>query len=101
MQLVSIVVAMLAATNVQAAAMEKWCAYPGQGCSVMKRAADATNDIKRSAEALAKAMPDASPDALQKWCYLPGQGCHKIKRAAEAVNDVKRSAEVMAAIDEE
>lgn len=96
MKLLSVVVAMVAATTVQAATMQKWCYLPGQGCYMLKRAADATGEVKRSADALAEAMADASPAAMQKWCYLPGQGCNKMKRAAEAVDEVKRSADALA-----
>ncbi|PYH94413.1 hypothetical protein BO71DRAFT_419330 [Aspergillus ellipticus CBS 707.79] len=105
MKLVSLVLAALAATTVQAGAMQRWCVLPGQPCNKMKRAADVSVEVKRSADALAEAMADASPETLQRWCVLPGQPCNKIKRAAEAVSEVKRSAdalaEAMAAIDEE
>ncbi|OJJ47425.1 hypothetical protein ASPZODRAFT_64544, partial [Penicilliopsis zonata CBS 506.65] len=105
MKLLSVVIAVLAASSVQAAALQKWCWQPGQGCYMLKRAADATGEVKRSAEALAEAMAAASPDALQKWCWQPGQGCEKIKRAASAVDEVKRTAdalaEAFAAMDEE
>ena len=105
MKLLSVALAMLAASTVQAAAMQKWCAHPGQGCYMMKRIADVTGEVKRSADALAEAMAEAHPAAMQKWCAHPGQGCYKVKRAAEAVDDVKRTAEAladaMAALDEE
>lgn len=105
MKLITLVFAALAATSsVQAAKMHKWCWLPGQGCYMLKRAADVTGEVKRSAEALAEAMPDTSADGLPKWCWLPGQGCLKVKRAADAVEEVKRSAdalaEAMAAIDD-
>ncbi|GAB1213941.1 hypothetical protein ATERTT37_003096 [Aspergillus terreus] len=105
MKLITLVLATLAATSsVQAAKMHKWCWLPGQGCYMLKRAADVTGEVKRHAEALAEAMPDTSPDGIHKWCWLPGQGCLKVKRAADAVDEVKRSAdalaEAMAAIEE-
>jgi hypothetical protein len=75
---------------------QKWCAHPGQGCYMMKRTADVTTEVKRSADALAEAMAEAHPAALQKWCAHPGQGCAKVKRAAEAVEEVKRSADALA-----
>ncbi|PKY03999.1 mating alpha-pheromone PpgA [Aspergillus campestris IBT 28561] len=103
MKLVTLVLASLAATTVQGAAMQIWCHFPGQGCYMLKRAADATGAVKRSAEALAEAMPD--PEAVNTWCHFPGQGCQKAKRAAEAIGEVKRSAdalaEAMAALEEE
>ncbi|RMJ26623.1 hypothetical protein PHISP_02495 [Aspergillus sp. HF37] len=91
MKLVSIAVALAAATSVVAMPqeMEKWCYLPGQGC---KRAADSSAEVKRHAEALAEAMPQE----MEKWCYLPGQGCNKMKRAAEAITEVKRSADALA-----
>ncbi|PYH40521.1 mating alpha-pheromone PpgA [Aspergillus saccharolyticus JOP 1030-1] len=105
MKLLSLILATLAATTVQAVSVQKWCYLPGQPCAMMKRAADVTGEVKRSADALAEAMAEASPSKLQKWCYLPGQPCQKIKRAAEVVDEVKRSAdalaEAMAALDEE
>ncbi|KAE8144608.1 hypothetical protein BDV25DRAFT_166466 [Aspergillus avenaceus] len=107
MKLISVVLTALAATTVQAAALQKWCHGPGQGCYMFKRAADASEEVRRSAEALAEAMPDAdaSPEAWSKWCHGPGQGCYKVKRAAEAVDEVRRSAdalaEAMAALEEE
>ncbi|KAJ5626029.1 hypothetical protein N7510_002338 [Penicillium lagena] len=105
MQFFTVAIAMLAATSVNAAALQKWCGHPGQGCYMMKRTADVTGDVKRSAEALADAMAEAHPIALQKWCGHPGQGCYKVKRAAEAADEVKRSAdalaEAMAALDDE
>jgi hypothetical protein len=63
---------------------------------MMKRTADVTTEVKRSADALAAAMAEARPAALQKWCAHPGQGCAKVKRTAEAVDEVKRSAEALA-----
>ncbi|KAJ5157559.1 uncharacterized protein N7482_008659 [Penicillium canariense] len=108
MKVLSIVLALMAATTAQAAAgrtMQKWCGHPGQGCYMMKRTADVSTEVKRSADALAEAMAEAHPAALQKWCAHPGQGCAKVKRTAEAVEEVKRSAdalaETLAAMDEE
>ncbi|GLA30757.1 hypothetical protein AnigIFM63604_011689 [Aspergillus niger] len=104
MKLVSLVLAALAATTVQAAALQRWCVLPGQPCNMIKRAADASGEVKRSADALAEAIADATPETLQRWCVLPGQPCNKIKRAVEAGSEVKRSAdafaEAMADIDE-
>lgn len=96
MKLLSIAVALAAATSVNALAMEKWCYLPGQGCYMLKRAADASGEVKRNADALAEAMAEASPEAMEKWCYLPGQGCNKMKRTAEAVDEVKRAADALA-----
>lgn len=93
MKLITFVLATLAATTVQAGAMKKWCHLPGQPCAMLKRAADVTGEVRRSADALAEAMADASPETV------------KVKRAADAVNEFKRSAdalaEAMAAIDED
>ncbi|KAF9886181.1 hypothetical protein FE257_011904 [Aspergillus nanangensis] len=105
MKIIAIAFATLAAASTaEAAHMQKWCWLPGQGCYKLKRAADVSGDVRRSAEALAEAMPDTSPEGLPQWCWLPGQGCQKVKRAAEAVDHVKRSAdalaEAMAAIEE-
>ncbi|KAJ5172282.1 hypothetical protein N7492_004875 [Penicillium capsulatum] len=104
MKLLFVTLAMLAAST-QAAKMHKWCAHPGQGCYMMKRTADVTSEVKRSADALADAMAEAHPVAVEKWCAHPGQGCYKVKRAADAVEEVKRNAaalaEAMAALDEE
>lgn len=105
MKLTTIVVAALGAASVQAAytKLPKWCAHPGQGCYMMKRSADASWDIKRSADALAEAMAEALPQELPKWCAHRGQGCAKAKRAATAAEEVQRSAdalaEAMAALD--
>ncbi|KAJ5894414.1 hypothetical protein N7495_006105 [Penicillium taxi] len=104
MKFLCVALALMAASSVQAVHVDKWCSHPGQGCYMMKRTADASFEVKRSAEALADAMAEAHPVA-QKWCAHPGQGCAKVKRAAEAVDEVKRSAdalaEAMAALDEE
>ncbi|KAF3394705.1 hypothetical protein F1880_005404 [Penicillium rolfsii] len=108
MKFLSVALALMAATAVAAApgrTMQKWCGHPGQGCYMMKRTADVTTEVKRSADALAEAMAEAHPAALQKWCAHPGQGCAKVKRTAEAVDEVKRSAdalaEALAAMDDE
>ncbi|EAW11125.1 mating alpha-pheromone PpgA [Aspergillus clavatus NRRL 1] len=95
MKLLSVVLATLAATTVQAGAMAQWCELPGQGCYMIKRAAEASGEVKRSASAVADAVAEAFPDAAL-WCELPGQGCHKVKRAAEAAEEVKRSADAFA-----
>lgn len=104
MKLIFVTLALLAA-SAHAGRMYKWCAHPGQGCYMMKRTADVTTEVKRSADALAEAMAEAHPAALDKWCAHPGQGCYKVKRAVEAVDEVKRNAEAlaeaMAALDEE
>ncbi|KAI9039062.1 mating alpha-pheromone PpgA [Aspergillus affinis] len=93
MKLITFVLATLAATTVQAGTLQKWCHLPGQPCAMLKRAADATGEVRRSADALAEAMADASPEAI------------RVKRAADVVNEFKRSAdalaEAMAAIDED
>lgn len=99
MKFLSVALAVLVASSAQAAAargLQKWCGHPGQGCYMMKRTADVSGDVKRSADALAEAMAEAHPAALQKWCGHPGQGCYKVKRTAVAVEDVKRSAEALA-----
>ncbi|KAJ5162849.1 uncharacterized protein N7500_004679 [Penicillium coprophilum] len=110
MKVTSVLVAVLAAGTVQAAALArgpgetlpKWCGHIGQGC---KRTADASVDVKRSADALAEAMARNLPMVLQKWCGHIGQGCYKAKRAADAVDEVKRTsdalAHAMAALEEE
>ncbi|THC90924.1 hypothetical protein EYZ11_009612 [Aspergillus tanneri] len=59
MKLVVFVLAALAATTVQAATMQRWCSLPGQPCSMLKRAADATGEVRRSADALADALAEA------------------------------------------
>ena len=56
MKLLSVALAMLAASTVQAAAMVRWCYHPGQPCYKIKRTADISTEVKRSAEALAEAM---------------------------------------------
>lgn len=79
--------AVLAIASVQAVAtpeaeaIRHFCHRPGQGCSKLKRAADA------AAEALAMAAPDAEADAspIRHFCHRPGQGCSKAKRSAEAL----------------
>lgn len=59
----------------------RWCHRPGQGCSKVKRAAEAIS------EALAVPEPDveAENELEARWCYRPGQGCSKAKRAADAL----------------
>ncbi|KAE8389964.1 mating alpha-pheromone PpgA [Aspergillus alliaceus] len=103
MKLISVVIAALATTSVQAGALQRRCTGLAQGCYMLKRATDASEDVRRSAEALAEATPEA--EGLAKWCHLPGQGCLKFKRAAEAVDEAKRSADALAdamvALDEE
>lgn len=90
----------MAAATVQAAAtgqsttLPKWCGHVGQGC---KRTADASVDVKRSADALAEAMAKNLPLVLQKWCGHIGQGCYKAKRAADAADEVKRTSDALAA----
>lgn len=56
-----------------------FCHRPGQGCSKVKRAAEAI------AEALAQPEPEAEADAepIRHFCHRPGQGCSKAKRAAD------------------
>ncbi|KAF7181720.1 hypothetical protein CNMCM7691_001017 [Aspergillus felis] len=102
MKLLSLVLATLAPTAVQAD-ITPWCHLPGQGCYMLKRAADASDEVRRSASAVAEAVAEAFPQT--PWCHLPGQGCAKAKRAAEAAEEVKRSAdafaEAMAAFEEE
>ncbi|KXG45385.1 uncharacterized protein PGRI_042980 [Penicillium griseofulvum] len=108
MKATSVVLAVLAAGSVQAAAvaspqtLPKWCGHIGQGC---KRTAEASVDVKRSADALAEAMARNLPLVLQKWCGHIGQGCYKAKRAADAADEVKRTsdalAHAMAALEEE
>ncbi|KAJ5961082.1 uncharacterized protein N7479_008232 [Penicillium vulpinum] len=110
MKCTSVLVAVLAAGTVHAAAvaggpgttLPKWCGHIGQGC---KRTADASVDVKRSADALAEAMARNLPMVLQKWCGHIGQGCYKAKRAADAADEVKRTSDAlayaMAALEEE
>ncbi|KAJ5184582.1 hypothetical protein N7491_007547 [Penicillium cf. griseofulvum] len=109
MKVTSVILAVLAAGTVQAVAiatpnetLPKWCGHIGQGC---KRTAEASVDVKRSADALAEAMARNLPLVLQKWCGHIGQGCYKAKRAADAVDEVKRTsdalAHAMAALEEE
>ncbi|KAL4949719.1 hypothetical protein BDW69DRAFT_69777 [Aspergillus filifer] len=91
MKLVSVVLAALAATAVQAGPMNKWCMFPGEVCGKSKRAFDAIDEVKRSADAMAEAQLD-----LNKWCMFPGQVCGKAKRAIDALDNVKRSADAVA-----
>lgn len=100
MKFTSVAVAVMAVATVQAAAtgpsttLPKWCGHIGQGC---KRTADASVDVKRSADALAEAMARNLPLVLQKWCGHIGQGCYKAKRAADAADEVKRTSDALAA----
>lgn len=104
MKFQAVAMALMAAATVQAAAvpeadylsMDVWCAHPGQGCAKIKRAADISTEVKRSAEALAEAMAEAHPEAMSNWCAHPGQGCAKVKRSADAVAEVRRSADALA-----
>ncbi|KAL4961467.1 mating alpha-pheromone PpgA [Aspergillus stella-maris] len=94
MKLVSVVLAALAATAVQAGPMNRWCMFPGQVCGKSKRAfdaIDAIDEVKRSADAMAEAQLD-----LNRWCMFPGQVCGKAKRAIDAIDNVKRSADAVA-----
>ncbi|KAJ5774642.1 hypothetical protein N7457_009538 [Penicillium paradoxum] len=100
MKFTSVVVALVAASSVQAASYKtpstsipKWCGHIGQGC---KRSVDASLDVKRSAEELADSMAESLPQVLEKWCAHTGQGCHKAKRAANAVEMVKRTTDDLA-----
>ncbi|OJJ59296.1 hypothetical protein ASPSYDRAFT_850417 [Aspergillus sydowii CBS 593.65] len=99
MKLVAVTLAALSVATVQGAATNRWCQYPGQVCGKTKRAVDAIDDVKRSADAMAEAK-----FTLNKWCQFPGQVCGKAKRAIDAIDDVKRSAdavsEAMAFLDE-
>jgi D-alanyl-D-alanine dipeptidase len=36
--------------------LNRWCHFPGQGCAKAKRAIEAVDEVKRSADALAEAM---------------------------------------------
>lgn len=38
--------------------LNRWCAFPGQGCKKVKRAADAVSEYRRSAGAVAEAIAD-------------------------------------------
>lgn len=102
MKFQAVAVALMAAATVQAAAVPEagylntdvWCTHPGQGCAKVKRAADISTEVKRSAEALAEAM--AHPEAMSAWCTHAGMGCAKFKRSADAAAEVKRSADALA-----
>ncbi|KAL4788998.1 hypothetical protein BDV19DRAFT_383468 [Aspergillus venezuelensis] len=91
MKLVSVILAALAATAVQAGPMNRWCMFPDQVCGKSKRAFDAIDQVKRSADAMAEAQLD-----LNRWCMFPGQVCGKAKRAIDAIDNVKRSANAVA-----
>jgi len=81
----------VASPSPDAEAIQRFCHRPGQGCSKLKRAADA------AAEALAFAAPVAEADArIQRFCHRPGQGCSKAKRAAEALADAIADAHAVA-----
>ncbi|KAL2828639.1 hypothetical protein BDW59DRAFT_159440 [Aspergillus cavernicola] len=95
MKVTAIVFTALAATIVQGAALQRWCYFPGQVCSLVKRAADTNVEVKRSAEAMADAMADAK-FTINRWCQFPGQVCSKAKRAIDTVNEIKRSADALA-----
>lgn len=99
MKLFAVTLAALSIATVQGAALGKWCEFPGQVCGKTKRAVDAVEQVKRSADAMAEAK-----FTLNKWCQFPGQVCGKAKRAIDAIDDVKRSAdavsEAMAFLDE-
>lgn len=102
MKFTTIALAALGAVSVQAVpapaytTLPKWCAHPGQGCYMVKRSADASWEVKRSAEALAEAMAGNFYTTLPKWCAHPGQGCAKAKRAAAAANELQVSADALA-----
>lgn len=78
-------------------AFQRYCHLPGQGCSKLKRAADA------AAEALAAAEPNAGPEAepFLRYCHLPGQGCSKAKRSADALAEAIAKAYAVASPDAE
>lgn len=81
----------VASPSPDAEAIQRFCHRPGQGCSKLKRAADA------AADALAFAAPIADADAgIQRFCHRPGQGCSKAKRAAEALADAIADAHAVA-----
>ncbi|KAL4913189.1 hypothetical protein BDW62DRAFT_214424 [Aspergillus aurantiobrunneus] len=91
MKLISVTLAALAATAAQGAALQSWCQFPGQVCGKTKRAVDAVEEVKRSADAMAEAK-----FTLNRWCNFPGQVCGKAKRAVDAIDEVKRSADAVA-----
>ncbi len=81
----------VAAPAPNAEAIQHFCHRPGQGCSKLKRAADA------AAEALALAAPNPEADArIQHFCHRPGQGCSKAKRAADALAEAVADAYAIA-----
>ncbi len=63
--------------------IRRFCHRPGQGCSKVKRAANAIADAL--AEPEAEAGPNADARAIQRFCHRPGQGCSKAKRASDAL----------------
>lgn len=69
------------------------CGMPGETC---KRSPGPVQEMKRSAEALAEAIAEASPEAFGDWCYMPGQTCMKFRRGLENTASVKRSANALA-----
>ncbi|KAL4940792.1 hypothetical protein BDV06DRAFT_223730 [Aspergillus oleicola] len=70
MKLVSIVLAATAATTVQAGPMNKWCMFPGEICGKSKRAFDAIDNVKRSADAVAEAMAFLDDLADQDYAQI-------------------------------
>jgi hypothetical protein len=99
MKLLSLAIATFAVAAVADAVPQKiptWCFLPGQGCYMLKRATDSSEEVRRSASAVAEAVAEAFAQDPPQWCYLPGQGCAKAKRAAEAAEEVKRSADAFA-----
>lgn len=78
----------MASANCQTEAFRRYCHLPGQGCSKVKRAAEAI------ADALAEPEPEAGPEAepFRRYCHLPGQGCSKAKRAAEELTKAAEEA---------
>lgn len=82
----------VASPGPDAEAIQRFCHRPGQGCSKLKRAAEA------AAEALAVPEPAAEAEAepWRRFCHRPGQGCSKAKRAAEALADAIADANAVA-----
>lgn len=69
---------------------EPRCDHVGQSC---KRSPAPAQQMKRSAEALAEAVAEASPEAFSSWCMLEGQGCAKFRRGLDNVAQVRQSAD--------
>ena len=69
------------------------CFFTAQGC---KRSPAPAQQMKRSAEALAEAIAEASPEAFSSWCMMTGQGCAKLRRGLDSVAEVRRSADEFA-----